>query len=289
MEKKFYITCDSSCDLPSEYLVENDIKLVPIKYIQNEKEYEDDMVLENKQAFYKRFRTGELSKTGSYNGDDVEKVWNTTGEPILHVCLSSGLSICYEHAVLRAKEMKKEVKVLDSLFACLGTGMILIKAVELRDKGLTLDEAFNELEEYKYLINTNYTTPTLEYFYKGGRLKKSKYIIGKLLHINPILKVDVEGKLYIDKKCHGTEKSENEIIEDIKERAIDPANQTLYICHADCLESAKELGERIKNEVGFKDTYITLMGPTIGSHCGPELRAYFFIGKDRRKDDKASE
>lgn len=282
MSKKFYITCDSSVDLPEEFIKENDIKLVPIKYIQGDTEYADDMNLENKSAFYKRFREGILSKTGSYNGDDVESVWNTTGEPILHICLSSGLSICYEHAVLRAKEMKKEVMVLDTLFASLGAGMLVIKAVELRDKGLSLKEAFDELEEYKYLINTNYTTPTLEYFYKGGRLKKSKYIIGKLLHINPILKVDAEGKLYIDKKCHGTKKSENEIIEDIKEKVVNPETQTLYICHADCKEKAIEFGERIKNEVGFKDIYTTLMGPTIGSHCGPELRAYFFIGKDRR-------
>ena len=282
MSKKFYITCDSSVDLPEEYIKENDIKLVPIKYIQGDTEYADDMNLENKNAFYKRFREGILSKTGSYNGDDVESVWNTTGEPILHICLSSGLSICYEHAVLRAKEMKKEVMVLDTLFASLGAGMLVIKAVELRDKGLSLKEAFDELEEYKYLINTNYTTPTLEYFYKGGRLKKSKYLIGKLLHINPILKVDAEGKLYIDKKCHGTKKSEDEIIEDIKEKVVNPEIQTLYICHADCKEKAIEFGERIKNEVGFKDIYTTLMGPTIGSHCGPELRAYFFIGKDRR-------
>ena len=283
MKNKFYITCDSSCDLPIDFIERNDIKLVPIKYIQGDTEYEDNMQFDDKNAFYKRFREGQLSKTGSYNGDDVEKVWNSTGEPILHICLSSGLSICYEHCVMRAKEMKKEVKVLDSLFASLGTGVIVIKAVELRDKGLSLEEAYEELEKFKYTVQTNYTTHTLEYFYKGGRLKKSKYIIGKLLHINPILKVDEEGKLYIDKKCHGTKKSELAIIEDIKEKAINPSEQTLYICHADCLEKAKELGERIQKEVGFKDLYITLMGPTIASHCGPDLRAYFFLAKDRRE------
>ena len=283
MDKKFFITCDSSCDLPSDFIKRNDIKLVPIKYIQGDTEYADDMEFDSKNAFYKRFRDGELSKTGSYNGDDVEEIWNSTGEPILHICLSSGLSKCYEHCIMKASEMKKEVKVIDSLFASLGTGVLVIKAVELRDKGLSLEEAFNELESFKYTIQTNYTTHTLEYFYKGGRLSKTKYFLGKLLHINPILKVDAEGKLYIDKKCHGTKKSENEIIEDIKARAVNPENQTLYICHADCSEKAKELGERIKNEVGFKDIYITLMGPTIGSHCGPDLRAYFFLGKDRRE------
>lgn len=284
MDKKFFITCDSSCDLPIDFIKRNDIKLVPIKYIQGDVEYADDMEFDSKNAFYKRFRDGELSKTGSYNGDDVEAIWNSTGEPILHICLSSGLSKCYEHCIMRASEMKKEVKVIDSLFASLGTGVLVIKAVELRDKGLSIDEAFDELEKFKYTIQTDYTTHTLEYFYKGGRLSKAKYFLGKLLHINPILKVDAEGKLYIDKKCHGTKKSENEIIEDIKNRAVDPKNQTLYICHADCNEKAKELGERIKNEVGFKDIYITLMGPTIGSHCGPDLRAYFFLGKDRREN-----
>ncbi len=284
MDKKFFITCDSSCDLPIDFIKRNDIKLVPIKYIQGDVEYADDMEFDSKNAFYKRFRDGELSKTGSYNGDDVEAIWNSTGEPILHICLSSGLSKCYEHCIMKASEMKKEVKVIDSLFASLGTGVLVIKAVELRDKGLSIDEAFNELEKFKYTIQTNYTTHTLEYFYKGGRLSKAKYFLGKILHINPILKVDAEGKLYIDKKCHGTKKSENEIIEDIKNRAVDPKNQTLYICHADCNEKAKELGERIKNEVGFKDIYITLMGPTIGSHCGPDLRAYFFLGKDRREN-----
>lgn len=282
MEKKFYITCDSSCDLPIDFIKRNDIKLVPIKYIQNDVEYADNMEFDDKNAFYKRYREGQLSKTGSYNGDDVEEIWNSTGEPILHICLSSGLSKCYEHCVMKAQKMKKEVKVVDSLFACLGAGMIVIKAVELRDKGLSLEETFNELEEYKYCINTNYTTHTLEYFYRGGRLKKGKYLIGKLLHINPIMKMDAEGKLYIDKKCHGTKKSESEIIDDIKEKAINPSEQTLYICHADCLEKAKELGERIQKEVGFKDLYITLMGPTIASHTGPDLRAYFFEGPDRR-------
>ena len=282
MSNKFYITCDSSVDLSADYVKEHDLKLVPIKYIQGDTEYADYMDVNEKNEFYKRFRNGQLSKTGSYNGDDVERVWKDINEPILHICLSSGLSNCYEHALLKANEMGKDIKVLDSLFASLGAGMIVIKAVELRDKGLTLDEAFKELEEYKFLINTNYTTHTLEYFYRGGRLKKSKYLIGKLLHINPVLKMDAEGKLYIDKKCHGTKKSENEIIEDIKSRAINPENQTLYICHADCYEKAKELGERIKNEVGFKDLYFTLMGPTIGSHCGPDLRAYFFEGTDRR-------
>lgn len=284
MEKKFYITCDSSCDLPKDYLDRNGIELVPIKYIQGDKEYADDMEFDSKNAFYKRFRDGELSKTGSYNGDDVEAIWNLTGEPILHICLSSGLSKCYEHCIMKASEMKKEVKVIDSLFASLGTGVLVIKAVELRDRGLSIDEAFNELEIFKYTIQTNYTTHTLEYFYKGGRLSKTKYFLGKLLHINPILKVDAEGKLYIDKKCHGTKKSENEIIEDIKKRAVNPQSQTLYICHADCLDKAKELGERIQKEVGFKDLYITLMGPTIGSHCGPDLRAYFFLGSDRREN-----
>ena len=53
MDKKFFITCDSSCDLPIDFIKRNDIKLVPIKYIQGDVEYADDMEFDSKNAFYK--------------------------------------------------------------------------------------------------------------------------------------------------------------------------------------------------------------------------------------------
>lgn len=283
---KFYITCDSSCDLPRDFLTRNNILFIPMKYTIDDKEYADELLFDSKNIFYNALKKGATCHTGSYNEKDILDLWDKTGEPILHISLSSGLSNCYEHALMAQKEAKKKVLVLDSLMASLGVGMLIIRACELRDKDLSLEEAYEELNRDVLKLNTIYTTDNLESFYKSGRIKKNKYLLGKLLHINPILKVDREGKLYIHNKTHGKKKAENEIIEEIKNTVIDPSNQTLYVCHSNIYDEAKDLAEKIKDAVGFKDIYITSMGPTISAHTGLGLKSYFYFGKERNKDEK---
>lgn len=282
MEKKFYITCDSSCDLTKEYLIENDVKLVGLRYTIDDKEYTDDLSVDAKEYFYKRYREGSICKTGCYNQEDCKVVWENIDMPILHIAISSGLSNSYEHAYLMSQNTTdKKVMVLDSLMASLGTGMMVIDAIKLRDEGKSLEEAYEAIKTKLLSYNAFYTTDTLEYFYRGGRIKKSAAVFGKLLHINPILTVKSDGTLSIDKKIRGTKHCETELINIIKETAIDPANNTLYLCQTDCLAEATILAEKIKNEVGFKDVFTTLMGPTIGTHTGPGLKAFFYYGIDR--------
>ena len=44
---------------------------------------------------------------------------------------------------------------------------------------------------------------------------------------------------------------------------------------------ARILGEIVKNEIGFKDVFYTIIGSIIGSHAGPGLISFFYHGKDR--------
>lgn len=280
---RFFITCDSSCDLPIDFLERNNIKFIPISYTIGEDEQKDDLSFDQKNLFYNALKKGIVCKTSSYNINEILEVWNSTGEPILHFSLSSALSKCFEHCELAKNETEKKVLVIDSLIASLGIGMLIIKACELRDKEYSLEDAYKEINDLVLKINTVYTTNTLEGFYKSGRMKKSKFIVGKLLHINPILKVGNKGDLYVYKKCHGEKKSQDAIIEEIKNTVIDPENQTLYVCHADAYDRAKSLAEKIKEEIGFKDLYVTTMGPSVACHTGVGLLSYFYFGKEREE------
>ena len=62
------------------------------------------------------------------------------------------------------------------------------------------------------------------------------------------------------------------------------SEQVAWVCHSDIPEDAKKFGEEIKERYGFKDVRYTLIGPTIGSNCGPGLMAIFFFGKKRTMD-----
>ena len=71
------------------------------------------------------------------------------------------------------------------------------------------------------------------------------------------------------------------MVNEVKERAINTENETLYICHGDCLEEAETLKNMILEEVKFKNIVINYIGNVVGAHAGPEVLAALFLGENR--------
>ena len=101
------------------------------------------------------------------------------------------------------------------------------------------------------------------------------------LNIVPIMHLDYEGHLEVWQKVRGDRQCFKKLIKDVKELVVDAAGQTLVISEADAPEKAREFGEALKAECGFKDVFYTHIGPIIGAHTGPGLISVFFVGKTR--------
>ena len=67
----------------------------------------------------------------------------------------------------------------------------------------------------------------------------------------------------------------------MKTTAVDPASQTVFISHGDCLEEAEYLGNMIREQLQPKAVLINHVGPVIGAHSGPGTMALFFLGTER--------
>ena len=65
------------------------------------------------------------------------------------------------------------------------------------------------------------------------------------------------------------------------DNARSAAGQTLIVSEADAPEKAREYGEALVRECGFRDVFYTHIGPIIGAHTGPGLISIFFVGKER--------
>lgn len=287
--KNFNIVVDSSCDLSYEYCLEHEIYPIFMKYTIGENIYTDTMKEKDIKAFYNQMRKGAVPKTGQVNTYDYFNYFSEVSEnkfPILYICLSSGLSGSFNNA-LQTKEMlleefpNRQIYVVDSLIASLGTGLQAIEAMKMRDEGKSIEETYEYLKELSHKVNTYYTTNEMLYLYRGGRVNKLKYMVADALKMNPILRVDNLGKLLVHQAVPGEKRTLKRIIEMIGKNVINPENQTLYVSHADNLEKAKLYGETIKEKYGFKDIFYSNIGTIIGSHTGPGLVAVFFIGKER--------
>ena len=287
--KKFIITTDSSCDCAIDELNKNNIPVIFFNYSDEKQIITDDMNENNYKQFYDNIRQGTVYKTSQINPQsyyDFFKPLLKYNLPIIHVSLGSGVSNTINSVYLALGMLKEEfpacdIKPIDSKIASLGLTIMINKLIELRDAGVDANIAYKLVNNNVLKTIALYTTDTLTYFARGGRLSKVEAFLGNALKINPILDCDHNGKLRIVDKVRGSRKAINQMIARTINSVINPEEQTVLVCHADCEEKAHEIGKRLVDEVHFKDYKVYFMGPIIGAHTGPSLVAIFFEGKER--------
>lgn len=287
--KKFIITVDSSCEVSKEILDNLGIKMIYINYSDGQKVYSSNMNHEDYQKFYENMEKGVVYKTSQINVQEYYDFFEPLvkeNDNILHISLASGLSNTINNVYI-ANEMLKEkyenanIIPLDSKIASLGVYLIALQAYKLQQEDKDINEAFDLMSNFVKTVNTYFTTDDLTYFARGGRLNKVSAFIGNALKINPVLDCLPNGQLRVVKRLRGRRKAIEYIIERMNNTLIEPENQTLFICHANCETRANELATILMDRFHFKKIETYPMGPIIGAHAGPGLIALFYTGKTR--------
>ena len=287
----YRITTDSTSDLPQSFVKERDIPAVGMGFQLDGQEYrEDENLTLTMPEFYAALREGKMSSTMQVNTFEFVSFvepFLAAGEDVLHICFSSGLSGTYASVAAGAEELKEKYPerrliVVDSLAASLGEGLLVYYADENRKKGMSLEENARWLEENKLHLCHWFTVDDLMFLHRGGRVSKTSAVLGSLLGIKPVLHVDDEGHLIMMSKVRGRQAAIQALVKKMKETAIgDVKEQTIFICHGDCMEDAKKLEELVRSEMGCRTFLIGYTGTVIGSHSGPGTLALFFLGSHR--------
>ena len=284
----YQIITDSGSDLPKKVLEQLDVTAVPLLVNFREQTLEDS-VDEGVRELYNAFREGAVATTSAINPDRWEKAIEPAlekGEDALVIAFSSGLSTTYQSAVIAADELsqrypERTVKVVDGLCASMGQGLLVWHAAQKRKEGLSLDALTAWLETAKYQLCHWFTVDDLVYLKRGGRVSAATALVGTMLKIKPVLHVDDEGHLISKAKVRGRKASMDMLFDKAKELALPGKNPVMFICHGDCIEDAKYLESRVKEELGVQEVLIGYTGAVIGSHSGPGTLALFFLGEHR--------
>ena len=172
---------------------------------------------------------------------------------------------------------------MDSLAATLGQGLLVYKAVQLKEAEKNLDEIAAWLEENKYHLVHNFTVDDLFHLHRGGRLSKTAAIVGTMINLKPVLHVDDEGHLVMLSKVRGRKKSLIGLVDCMEKQLGDwkDKNDIIFISHGDCPEDAQFVADLIKERFGYENFMIDYIGATIGAHSGPGTVALFYMGDHR--------
>lgn len=286
----FIVITDSTADLPKNYVKENEIEVINLKYIMDGETYGADKELDV-NTFYKMMREEKMPTTSQVNPEEGKELFlrlREKNKTMLCLSFSSGLSGTYNSMRIAADEVMLEypdtkICVIDTLSASLGEGLIVYKAIKLRKEGKTLEEVVTWVEKHKLNFIHMFTVDDLNHLYRGGRVSKTVAFIGTLAGIKPILHVDDEGHLMPVAKVRGRKKSLIALVDHMEQKmgAFKTENDIIFISHGDAKEDAEFVQDEIKKRFGIESYLINYIGPTIGAHSGPGTVALFFMGDKR--------
>ncbi len=283
----YIISTDATCDLTKEQQNELNVKVLDMVYLVDGEPYGGANATLPLSEFYEKMRQGSKTSTSMVNQVDAEEYFLNLlkqGKDILHVAFSSGLSGTYDCIEKVARNLnathKNKIYLIDSKNGSTGEGMVVEYAVKLKEEGKSIQENLQYLSESIDNFNAYFTVQDLKYLVAGGRISKSTAFIGNVLQIKPIICANKEGKLEQCGKAMGEKKSLFMLIDKVKQK-FEQAYNKIYVSHANCVENAMFIINKIKTLFPTANVSLGEIGPVMGSHCGPGTIAVFFMGKCR--------
>ena len=283
----YQIITDSCCDLTDGQLQQMQVSCANLTVLykgENHQNFSDPAAV---KAFYDELRAGTMATTAACNPDDWASLMVAAlkeGRDVLVLAFSSGLSTTYQSAVIAAKELQEEypertIRVVDTLCAALGQGLLVTYACRKRDEGMPLDELAAWLEENKLNLCHWVTVDDLSHLKRGGRISATTALVGTMLNVKPIIHVDNDGHLINCAKVRGRKAAMEYLVRKFSETATD--TDTVFIAHGDCPEDAAALEAMLREKHAVKEITTGYVGPVIGAHTGPGVLVLFFMGKNR--------
>ncbi len=292
----FIISSDSTCDLYADYVHANGIHILSMSYT-----VEKDGVLTEKKDnftaysqyvdFYNELRGGGFSRTSMLSYDDhyafFEEMVKGGAKRILHFSLSGGLSTTAASAAQAAKDVSQkygcEILVADSLAATIGCGCLVEEAVRRRAAGESMRTVYDAVRSMTLHIQYAIIVNDLYYLKKGGRVSGAAAAVGTVLNIKPVLSFTREGKLTVIEKCKGMKKAFSNTLKRMEALPPVEENRMIHIVHNDYEAAANELADLIEARWHYRPQ-ISIMGPVIGSHVGPDAVSVIWKTAQERND-----
>ena len=287
----FVILTDSSADLGADLVAQLDVQVLPLSFTMQGTTYHNypDNREMDPAAFYAMLRQGELATTSAVNVAQYTEALEPllqAGRDVLVLAFSSGLSATYNSSTIAVEELRekypdRKLYTVDTLCATLGQGLLVYLAATEREKGKSIEEVRDWVEDHKLNLCHQFTVDDLHFLKRGGRISATTAVLGSMLQIKPVLHVDDEGHLINIGKARGRAASLKALVDKMEVTAIDPKDQSVFISHGDCLADAEMVAQMVKDRMGVQQVYINYVGPVIGAHSGPGTLALFYVGTER--------
>ena len=272
---KIAILTDSASDLTPDMIEGLDVTVIPIRLKIGENNYKDGVNLSKKEFWHKLLTEKVVPKTAQPSPaefrDYYEELFNKGYEKIISIHISSKMSGTQQVAKVAREMLKREkdIVIVDSKSVTFGQAYQVLEAAKMIKAGVKLEDILTRLYEIADKMKVYFAVSDLTYLEKGGRIGRASSVIGNLLKLRPVLKLE-DGEVSLETKTFGERGAISYMEKIIKNEgknsiylytAWGGTNQELR--NTDILKKTADTMRKIEYKGRFE------IGPTIGSHSGP--------------------
>lgn len=274
---------DSTCDLGEELLNKLNISIIPLYVVFGEDSFKDGIDIDTKGLYEKVDKLDKLPKTSAPSPIDFYnafKPYVENGDSIIYIGLSSELSSTILNAKLAKDEFEgADIHIIDSKNLSAGIGLLLLKAHELIELSIESKKIVSEIKNIIPKIRTFFIVDDFDFLHKGGRCSSIQSLMGGLLKIKPILKVN-NGNIILGQKPRGKKKKALDLILNNIYKNKDFIDlDRIIIGESMSLEDSLYLKENLEKNMDFKEIILIEAGCVISSHCGKNTTGIYYIEK----------
>lgn len=277
---KIFVVTDSTCDLPVDIETNEFLRIIPMTINYNGKTYRDRLDL----------KTSDMVEILNQNPEELPKTsqvtplafYETYAEllkedcDIISIHISSALSGTCQSALIAKNMLNEErIHIIDSKSVSLGTGLLVVQALNLIKNGNNAESIAQEIIELADRVRVAFAVDSLEYLRKGGRLSGTQATIGTLLNIKPIIYSN-SGKLEVLDKARGFKKAQARLIQYVIDEGVDPE---YGLCAGSLLTKEEMNGflEQLMEKSAQEIKMLSEVGSVVSIYSGPKVVGVYFI------------
>ncbi len=267
---------DSTGDIPQELIEKYQIHVVPLSLHAGESQFIDRTTISSDQ-FYNLLDTSPVyPSTAQPSYKDFINKYSFIGthyDSAIGIHISKHLSGTFsnsERAALAVSEQSgKRISVHSSDRVASALGLVVLRAAEAIDKGLSHDEIVERLPEWNKKSRILVSAKTVKYLVKSGRLSYSKGMIAKLLGVNPIITMTDDGKGDTFGKTLTEAGSMRRVMKEVECLLSNGEVWGYALSHIRNTVTANWYAEKLEALTGKKPVFINDCSPVLGVNGGP--------------------
>ncbi len=282
-KQRIALVTDSIADLPSRYVDEKQIHMIPINLMIEDSNYYDKLTISSANFYRFMDELSTYPKSAQPNQKQVENFYSFLAsyyDEILVLSVSKKMSGTYNvfrQAADSLKGGKTKIAVVDTRQNSGAEGLLVMKAQEWIEEGRSLQEVKEGIEALREKTRILVSVKTLKYMVRSGRLNKVSGVVGKIMNLKPVVSIDAEGEGIIFDKALSLKKATKKIAAHVETIANENGVERYAIVHANAPERAKEYERLFTEKLNQRPAYIMDISTVVAMNAGIGTVAIAYI------------